>query len=126
MIEKLSESSKNKLQYLQTKGFTLEGYKKLLDDVNMKKFYPNLKEEQILELIISIETNCSLKEEFVKEDPNFDTKDPNDHQKQALPERLFKTLKFFDRTNDAEGAKNIAGQVDCTKIKKRRLFRNAR
>ena len=33
-----------------------------------------------------------LKEEFVKEDPNFDTKDPNDHQKQALPERLFKTL----------------------------------
>ena len=52
-----------------------------------------------------------LKEEFVKEDPNFDTKDPNDHQKQALPERLFKTLKFFDRTNDAEGAKNIAGQV---------------
>ena len=44
-------------------------------------------------------------------DPNFDTKDPNDHQKQAVPERLFKTLKFFDRTNDAEGAKNIAGQV---------------
>ena len=45
-----------------------------------------------------------LKHELVQSDPNFDKKDVNTHQQDALPKRLFKT-------NDADGAKNVAAQI---------------
>ena len=52
-----------------------------------------------------------LKDELVKEDPNFDKQNVNTHQQDSLPKRLFKTFQFFDKAKDADGAKNIAAQI---------------
>ncbi len=52
-----------------------------------------------------------LKDELVKEDPNFDKNNVDTHQKDSLPKRLFKTFQFFDKAKDADGAKNIAAQI---------------
>lgn len=52
-----------------------------------------------------------LKDELVKEDPNFDKQNVNTHQQESLPKRLMKTFQFFDKANDADGAKNIAAQI---------------
>ena len=52
-----------------------------------------------------------LKDELVKEDPNFDKQNVDTHQKDSLPKRLFKTFQFFDKAKDADGAKNIAAQI---------------
>lgn len=52
-----------------------------------------------------------LKDELVKQDPNFDKNNVDTHQKDSLPKRLFKTFQFFDKAKDADGAKNIAAQI---------------
>jgi len=52
-----------------------------------------------------------LKDELVKEDPNFDKQNVDTHQKEALPKRLLQTWQFFDKAKDADGAKNIAAQI---------------
>jgi hypothetical protein len=52
-----------------------------------------------------------LKDELVKQDPNFDKENVDTHQKEALPKRLLKTFQFFDKARDADGAKNIAAQI---------------
>ncbi len=52
-----------------------------------------------------------LKDELVKQDPNFDKENVDTHQKEALPKRLLKTFQFFDKAGDADGAKNIAAQI---------------
>lgn len=52
-----------------------------------------------------------LKDELVKEDPNFDKQNVNTHQQESLPKRLMKTFQFFDKAKDADGAKNIAAQI---------------
>ena len=52
-----------------------------------------------------------LKDELIKEDPNFDKNNVDTHQKDSLPKRLFKTFQFFDKAKDADGAKNIAAQI---------------
>ena len=52
-----------------------------------------------------------LKHEIVRSDPNFDKENVNTHQQDSLPKRLFKTWQFFDKANDADGAKNIAAQI---------------
>ena len=52
-----------------------------------------------------------LKDELVKQDPNFDKENVNTHQKESLPKRLLKTFQFFDKARDADGAKNIAAQI---------------
>tara|TARA_X000001388_G_scaffold69148_1_gene57467 strand:+ start:2104 stop:2784 length:681 start_codon:yes stop_codon:yes gene_type:complete len=52
-----------------------------------------------------------LKDELIKEDPNFDTENVNSHQKESLPKRLEKTWQFFDKSRDPGGAKNIASQL---------------
>tara|TARA_R100001509_G_C4883163_1_gene220911 strand:- start:1268 stop:1951 length:684 start_codon:yes stop_codon:yes gene_type:complete len=52
-----------------------------------------------------------LKDELIKEDPNFDKQNVNTHQQDSLPKRLFKTFQFFDKAKDADGAKNIAAQI---------------
>ena len=52
-----------------------------------------------------------LKDELIKEDPNFDKENVDTHQKEALPKRLLKTFQFFDKAGDADGAKNIAAQI---------------
>ena len=52
-----------------------------------------------------------LKDELIKEDPNFDKNNVDTHQKDSLPKRLFKTYQFFDKAKDADGAKNIAAQI---------------
>jgi hypothetical protein len=52
-----------------------------------------------------------LKDELVKQDPNFDKKNVDTHQKESLPKRLLKTFQFFDKARDADGAKNIAAQI---------------
>tara|TARA_E500000318_G_scaffold45398_1_gene42911 strand:- start:1358 stop:2035 length:678 start_codon:yes stop_codon:yes gene_type:complete len=52
-----------------------------------------------------------LKDELVKQDPNFDKQNVDVHQKESLPKRLLKTFQFFEKANDADGAKNIAAQI---------------
>jgi hypothetical protein len=52
-----------------------------------------------------------LKDELVKQDPNFDKENVDTHQKESLPKRLLKTFQFFDKARDADGAKNIAAQI---------------
>ncbi len=52
-----------------------------------------------------------LKDELVKQDPNFDKQNVDTHQKESLPKRLLKTFQFFDKARDADGAKNIAAQI---------------
>ncbi|MBD1146408.1 hypothetical protein IDH09_01510 [Pelagibacterales bacterium SAG-MED28] len=52
-----------------------------------------------------------LKDELVKQDPDFDKQNVNTHQQESLPKRLMKTFQFFDKANDADGAKNIAAQI---------------
>ena len=52
-----------------------------------------------------------LKDELVKEDPNFDKQNVNTHQQESLPKRLMKTFQFFDKAKDADGAKNMAAQI---------------
>jgi len=52
-----------------------------------------------------------LKDELIKEDPDFDKNNVDTHQKDSLPKRLFKTFQFFDKAKDADGAKNIAAQI---------------
>ena len=52
-----------------------------------------------------------LKDELVKQDPNFDKQNVDTHQKESLPKRLLKTFQFFDKAGDADGAKNIAAQI---------------
>ena len=37
-----------------------------------------------------------LKDELVKQDPNFDKENVDTHQKEALPKRLLKTFQFFE------------------------------
>ena len=36
-----------------------------------------------------------LKDELVKQDPNFDKENVDTHQKEALPKRLLKTFQFL-------------------------------
>tara|TARA_A100001515_G_scaffold109918_1_gene90797 strand:- start:84 stop:758 length:675 start_codon:yes stop_codon:yes gene_type:complete len=52
-----------------------------------------------------------IKSELKESDPNFDDKNVNTHQQQALPIRLAQTMRFFDKANDADGAKNIMSQL---------------
>ena len=52
-----------------------------------------------------------IKAELKEADPNFDDKDVNTHQQKSLPIRLAETIKFFQRANDPDGAKNIASQL---------------
>ena len=52
-----------------------------------------------------------IKAELKEADPNFDDKNVNTHQQQALPIRLAETIKFFDKAGDADGAKNIMSQL---------------
>lgn len=52
-----------------------------------------------------------IKAELKEADPNFDDQNVNTHQQKALPIRLAETIKFFERANDPDGAKNIASQL---------------
>ena len=52
-----------------------------------------------------------IKAELKEADPNFDDQNVNTHQQKALPIRLAETIKFFEKANDPDGAKNIASQL---------------
>ena len=58
-----------------------------------------------------LKLRSQLKDELVKQDPNFDKQNVDVHQKESLPKRLLKTFQFFEKANDADGAKNIAAQI---------------
>jgi len=53
----------------------------------------------------------NLKNELIKEDPNFDKQNVDTHQKESLPIRLIETAKHFNSAADAGGAKNLAAQL---------------
>ena len=80
-------------------------------DLEQKTFDKASMELQAKDRMRELRLWSKLKDELVKQDPNFDKNNVDTHQKDSLPKRLFKTFQFFDKAKDADGAKNIAAQI---------------
>lgn len=80
-------------------------------DLEQKTFDKASMELQAKDRMRELRLWSKLKDELIKEDPNFDKNNVDTHQKDSLPKRLFKTFQFFDKAKDADGAKNIAAQI---------------
>ena len=102
-IKQLQRKIKEEKDDLKIELFKIDLEQKIFDRANM--------ELQAKDRMRELRLWSQLKDELIKEDPNFDKEDVNNHQKESLPKRLEKTWKFFDKSRDPSGAKNIASQL---------------
>jgi len=80
-------------------------------DLDRKLFHKAEMELQAKDRMRELRLWSKLKKEQVEQDPNFNQQDVNAHQGISIPKRLSQMFGFFDKAKDADGAKNIAGQL---------------
>ena len=102
-IKQLQRKIKEEKDDLKIELFKIDLEQKIFDRANM--------ELQAKDRMRELRLWSKLKHEIVRSDPNFDKENVNTHQQDSLQKRRFKTCQFFDKANDADGAKNIAAQI---------------